>query len=105
MLGACPRWCRAVLGWEHGPWDVAASLGYVACDKSGLARAAELAAVWRAAGWAAARTFRKEERGERVRLLSLSRGCSPCLCPAGGLGVQGQLLLTAALARGRGLQP
>lgn len=34
--------CRAVLGWEHRVWDVAASLGYVACDKYGLAQSAEL---------------------------------------------------------------
>lgn len=37
-----PASCRAVLGWEHRVWDVAASLGYVACDKYGLAQSAEL---------------------------------------------------------------
>lgn len=52
------------------------------------------AAVWLAAGWAVASTFRKEERGERVRLLSLSCGCSPCLSAARlAGGCQGCLLL------------
>lgn len=64
------------------------------------------AAVWLAAGWAVASTFRKEERGERVRLLSLSRGCSPCLSTAGlAGGCQGQLLLTVGSGQGRWFAP
>lgn len=48
-LGARPPGFRAVLGWERGAWDVAASPGYVACDKYGLARSLSCAAVWLAA--------------------------------------------------------
>lgn len=42
LPGAYPHWLQGSSGWEHGVWDVAASLGYVACDKYGLARSAEL---------------------------------------------------------------
>ena len=64
------------------------------------------AAVWLAAGWAVASTFRKEERGERVRLLSLSRGCSPCLSTAGlAGGCQGRLLLMVGSSQGTWFAP
>lgn len=102
-----PTSCRAVLGWERGAWDVAASPGYVACDKYGLARSAELrCGLAFAAGWAVASTFRKEERGERVRLLSLSRGCSPCPSTTGLAGCcEGRLLLTVGSGQGMWFVP
>lgn len=81
-----PAGCGAVLGWEHGPWDVAASPDYVACDKSGLARSAELRCGLACCAWAVASTFRKEERGERVRVLSLPVAAHPACPPLGWLG-------------------
>lgn len=86
---------------------MAASPGYVACDKYGLARSAELrCGLAFAAGWAVASTFRKEERGERVRLLSLSRGCSPCPSTTGlAGGCQGHLLLMVGSSQGMWFAP
>jgi len=60
------------------------------------------AVVWLAAGWAVASTFRKEERGERVRLLSPSCGCSPCLSTAGLTGGCQARLLLPTVGSGQG---
>lgn len=74
-------------GWDRGAWDVAASLGYVACDKPGLARLAELCCSLDCCGLGSCQYFQEKEEGREAEAALPSHGCSPCL-PG---GCQGQL--------------
>lgn len=93
LSGTRPRWLQ---GWDRGAWDVAASLGYVAVTSPGWRGWPSSAAVWIAAGWAVASTFRKKERGERLRL-----SCPKAVPPA----CLGAARASSAPARGRALHP
>lgn len=84
-------------GWDRGAWDVAASLGYVACDKPGLARLAELCCSLDCCGLGSCQYFRKKKRGERLRLLS-----HPMAVPPACLGTA---RASSAPARGRASYP
>lgn len=89
--------CPQAAGEGPWGWDVASSLGYVACDSPGWCGWPSSAAGWIAAGWALASTFRKKERGERLRLLSRPMAVPPaCL---------GAARASSAPARGCGLHP
>lgn len=66
-------------GWDRGAWDVAASLGYVACDKPGLARLAELCCSLDCCGLGSCQYFQEKEEGREAEAALPSHGCSPCL--------------------------
>lgn len=70
-----------------GAWDVAASLGYVACDEPGLAWLAELCCGLDCCGLGSCQYFQEKGEGREAEAAFPSYGCSPCL-PG---GCQGQL--------------
>lgn len=89
-MSACPEGpARHPPPAGEGPqgWDVASSLGYVACDRPGLARPAELRCGLDCCGLGSCQYFQEKGEGREAEAALPSHGCSPCL-PG---GCQGQL--------------